>query len=111
MDFNVMIRVRVSTVGIDHLEEFDYEVPVAMPFEKMLTEIIEAQSLNAALSWSLRVEGEKDIRMDYSLESLRRWDDTVIVLNSSDSDNHLYTASDPITINRIPIAGMHQGPR
>lgn len=107
MDFNVMIRVRVSTAGMDHLEEFDFEVPVNMPFEKMLVEIIEAHSLNAALSWSLWVEGEKDIKMDYSLESLRRWDDTVIVLNSSNTSNHLYPVSDPITINRMPTAGMH----
>jgi len=69
MDFNVMIRVRVSTSGIDHLEEFDYEVPVTMTFAKMLEEIIEAHPLNAALAWNLRVEGEKDIRMDYSLET------------------------------------------
>lgn len=107
MDFNVMIRVRVSTVGIDHLEEFDYEVPVAMPFEKMLVEIVEAHPLNPALPWSLRVEGEKDIKMDYSLESLRRWDDTVIVLTSSDANNHLYPESASITIGRMPTAGMH----
>ncbi|GAP13183.1 hypothetical protein LARV_00934 [Longilinea arvoryzae] len=107
MDFNVMIRVRVNSVGIDHLEEFDYEVPVAMPFEQMLVEIVEAHSLDAALLWSLWVEGEKDIKMDYSLESLRRWDDTVIVLNSSDANNHLYPVSGSITINRMPTAGMH----
>lgn len=107
MDFNVMIRVRVSTSGIDHLEEFDYEVPVTMPFAKMLGEIIEAHHLNSCLAWILEVEDEENIREDDSLETLRRWDDTVIMLKSSDANHHLNPEAGPAQIIRMPTAGMH----
>jgi len=90
MPLNVIVRIQVQNAISNLPDEYDFEVSITMPLAVIKTEIIEAMGWKKpGLNWDLRIPSRPDALMDDTLETLRCWDDTVIVLRSLSVDNDI----------------------